>query len=404
MKWISKNKTLVGIAMLIMLFAGMLLFRLGTIPNVFIDEGSTLYDGWCLANYGVDSNLNKNPIYLQSLLGQGQSVLYAYLVHPVFKLLNGGVNIFWFRFPLVLLAIISVVLLSYVLFKQVNRKIAFFTSLVIVTSPYIIMMTRYGMDCNVAFYPFIIGFSLIVLGGVQSGSRSALLSITLGFLFVGISNYGYNAAWLFTPAFVICSVIILWHKNYSFKSLLVSLVPLLLTNIPIIIFAIRSNVPKWNHTIHFLGLTCPRLLESRGTYSLIKFNGNVFNNMLINLKNGLMMFLHQSDGLRWNSIPGISPLYPFVIVFFVIGCVEIIKHRTAYNDFLIILAISAIPTILLITPNFNHWMYPIFLIVLVSGLGLTKVCQNSNSIVFSILIVYVLFTCFFWYSILQRCI
>ena len=44
-------------------FSIVLLFRLGTIPTVFIDEGNGMYDSWSLAKYGVDSNLISNPIY-----------------------------------------------------------------------------------------------------------------------------------------------------------------------------------------------------------------------------------------------------------------------------------------------------------------------------------------------------
>ena len=43
-------------------FSIVLLFRLGTIPTVFIDEGNGMYDSWSLAKYGVDSNLISNPI------------------------------------------------------------------------------------------------------------------------------------------------------------------------------------------------------------------------------------------------------------------------------------------------------------------------------------------------------
>ena len=71
----------------ILAFSLVLLFRLGTIPTIFIDEGNGMYDSWSLAKYGVDSNLISNPIYLQSFAGQGQSILYARLAGTFLKIL-----------------------------------------------------------------------------------------------------------------------------------------------------------------------------------------------------------------------------------------------------------------------------------------------------------------------------
>lgn len=51
----------------ILAFSLVLLFRLGTIPTIFIDEGNGMYDSWSLAKYGVDSNLISNP-FIYNLL------------------------------------------------------------------------------------------------------------------------------------------------------------------------------------------------------------------------------------------------------------------------------------------------------------------------------------------------
>ena len=66
-------------------FSIVLLFKLETVPTMFFDEANGMYDSWDLSRYGVDSNLNENPIYLQSFAGQGQSILYARLAGSFLK-------------------------------------------------------------------------------------------------------------------------------------------------------------------------------------------------------------------------------------------------------------------------------------------------------------------------------
>ena len=146
----------------ILAFSLVLLFRLGTIPTIFIDEGNGMYDSWSLAKYGVDSNLISNPIYLQSFAGQGQSILYARLAGTFLKIL--GYSIYAYRLPLVLVAITSVILLFNVLNAfDVKSKGIFLTTMIFCTSPWLIMVSRFGMDCNVAPFMVLIGTLLLLL-------------------------------------------------------------------------------------------------------------------------------------------------------------------------------------------------------------------------------------------------
>ncbi|MGY5391074.1 hypothetical protein [Ligilactobacillus salivarius] len=139
-----------------------IIFRLGTIPTIFIDEGNGKYDSWSLAKYGVDSNLISNPIYLQSFAGQGQSILYARLAGTFLKIL--GYSIYAYRLPLVLVAITSVILLFNVLNAfVVKSKAIFLTTMIFCTSPRLIMVSRFGMDCNVAPFMVLIDTLLLLL-------------------------------------------------------------------------------------------------------------------------------------------------------------------------------------------------------------------------------------------------
>ena len=143
-------------------FSIVLLFRLGTIPTVFIDEGNGMYDSWSLAKYGVDSNLISNPIYLQSFAGQGKSILYARLAGTFLKYL--GYSVYAYRLPLVLVSVTSVILLFNVLNAfGVKSKSVFFSIMVFCTSPWLIMVSRFGMDCNISPFMVLIGTLLLLL-------------------------------------------------------------------------------------------------------------------------------------------------------------------------------------------------------------------------------------------------
>src|SRR5699024_972677 len=94
-------------------FSIVLLFKLETVPTMFFDEANGMNDSLALSKYGVDSNVNSNPIYLQSFAGQGQSILYARLAGTYFKRL--GYNVYVYRLPLALVSLTSVILLFNVL-------------------------------------------------------------------------------------------------------------------------------------------------------------------------------------------------------------------------------------------------------------------------------------------------
>ena len=140
-------------------FSIVLLFKLETVPTMFFDEANGMYDSWALSKYGVDSNLNSNPIYLQSFAGQGQSILYARLVGTFFKIL--GYNVYVYRLPLVLVSLTSVILLFNVLNAfDIKSKSIFLTVMVFCTSPWLIMISRFGMDCNISPFMVIIKYKI----------------------------------------------------------------------------------------------------------------------------------------------------------------------------------------------------------------------------------------------------
>ena len=132
-------------------------YKLGTnIPNAYVDEAAIGYSSWCLANYGIDRYLNSFPIYIKNFYG-GSSAAYSYLLIPIIKIF--GLNLFSERF-LNAFAYAVVFPVIYLILKRVlkSRLSIALTLLVYTFSPFIIILSRTGLDCNLLFPTIVIAF------------------------------------------------------------------------------------------------------------------------------------------------------------------------------------------------------------------------------------------------------
>lgn len=362
----------------ILAFSLVLLFRLGTIPTIFIDEVNGMYDSWSLAKYGVDSNLISNPIYLQSFAGQGQSILYARLAGTFLKIL--GYSIYAYRLPLVLVAITSVILLFNVLNAfDVKSKAIFLTTMIFCTSPWLIMVSRFGMDCNVAPFMVLIGTLLLLLSTRLRVGGTKLIIGLLGTFILGLTAYSYNVGWMYLLIFIPSVFLLLYlSKNISIKELLLYIPILFIELVPIMIFAIRSNISGLNKTTHIFIWTYPKLLRSRSSESMISFDGNILHSIAKNVLDGIHMFLNNSDGFSWNSIPGIGAYYPIMLPFLMIGILVSLHRRNLVDKLLMLGFVSATPIILIVTPNYNHWIFIHFIVLSFIAVGINEIFINKK--------------------------
>ena len=365
-----------------------LLFKLGSHPDLFLDEGNGMYDSWSLAKYGVDSNLIHLPVYLESFAGQGQSILYAYLAIPFLKIF--GYKIFAFRIVIILTSIITILMLYYTLEKiALSSKQVFFTMLVVCSSPWLLMVSRWGMDCNIAPFPIIFGSCLIYLGTLNDKSILQTFLYLFGVMILCLSAYGYNVAWFFLPTVLLIMMItLIGKKKINLYQIFLCVTVALVELMPIIIFAVRSNIPSLNKTIQILFWTSPKLQSGRSGASFISFKGNIIANISSNLQKGMNMFLSGSDSLAWNSVPGYGAYYAFALPFFIMGLYVIIKRREIYDWFILANLIAVIPTLMIVIPNYNHWIFLHFPVLLTIAIGVNLVTQRVREVVPVIIVTY----------------
>lgn len=204
---------------------------------------------------------------------------------------------------------------------------------------------------------------------------------------------------MFLPVFVI--VLLIWlirKKILSFYDIILPGIALFVTVIPIMIFAVRSNIPSLNSDLKILWWTSPGLLVGRVKASFISFEGNVFVNIWHNLINGYNMYLDGTDGLSWNSVGNMGPYFMFVCPFFVVGLVTMIRRQEDYDIFILSSLAAMIPIMMVVTPNYNHWIFIHFPVLLTVVIGIktlvTEIIKLSVKRVFvvAIIMTYALFS------------
>ncbi|MFT9005681.1 MAG: hypothetical protein ABF991_13395 [Liquorilactobacillus hordei] len=387
----GEAKYLYGAATLIILYSIFMMYKINNFPNVFLDEGNGMYDSWSLAHYGVDSNLIKNPVYLEGFQGQGQSILYSLLAKPFLKLL--GYELYAFRLPLVIASIINLLLIFYVSSKYFSRKKTFWTVVVFSSSPWVLAVSRFGMDCNIAPFMVSIGSLIFFLGVMMKKKILKTVLVTIGMLIIGLTAYAYNVGWIFLAVYLPVLLIYLLHrKALKINELIIPLFLLVIEITPILIFAVRSNCAPLNNTIKILFWTSPELQIGRVNASFINFHGNMFVQIYNNICSGLLMYINGTDGLSWNSVGNFGPYYMFTLPFFIVGILTILKRRTIWDSIILAQLTGMLIIICVVLPNYNHWIFIHFPVLEVISIGLIEVSKNTKQMGKALLVTYVVFT------------
>lgn len=129
-------------------------------------------------------------------------------------------------------------------------------------------------------------------------------------------------------------------------------------------------------------------------------SGRLFSayNIGHNLIEGLSMFLNGTDQLSWNSVGNIGPYYMFVCPFFIMGFITMIRRRRDQDIFVLSALFAMVPIMMIVTPNYNHWIFLHFPVLITIVIGICSVLesfskqQNRCIFLFSIIGTYALFS------------
>ena len=312
-----KNKKALAVIFFITVGVIVRIFRFGSTPMGFNqDEAFAAYEAFSLLNYGVDSAGYVNPTYFVSW-GSGMNVLESYLAIPFMWIFGCSESVF--RLPSLICAVFSMPALYCLLKRLFDEKTAMVGLGILAISPWHIMLSRWGLESNLAPAFLLFGLFFLIKGVTKNGY------LLLSALFYGMSLYSYSITWLAVPIMLIAFGVYIVVTNRKIKPWYIvgAIVILFIFAIPHFLFLLVNNgvIPEVKSGF----ISIPKMVEMRT--GEIAF-ANLF--LVENHKNLFKILFLQKDDLIWNSTD-YGMFYPFSTVFFVVGLVKLIIN--VVNDF-----------------------------------------------------------------------
>lgn len=297
-------------ALLLLLGVALRLFALGKVPaGMHQDESFVAWNAFALLHDGMDSAGHIMPVYLADW-GDGHSALYVWLLMPLIALNSGHVTPFISRLPQAIVAILTLWAVYDLLKRLFNKSLGLWALFLLSTCPWHIMMSRWGLDANLAPGFLIFGLYFFIRGLEQE--KFLLLSA----LFYGLCLYSYAVVWPIVPFMLLLQIIygLFHHKLRINRCSIMAAVILALLALPLLLFvAVNSEIIP-EITLPFL--TIPKMNGYRG--SEIAFG---FSEMWQNLRRTLSLLYHQNIGAPYDILLPYGLFYNIGRLFIILGAV-----------------------------------------------------------------------------------
>jgi len=294
------------------------LWRFGGVPEgINQDEAFAGYEAFCLLRDGMDTAGCRFPVYLTAW-GSGMNALETYLMLPFVALF--GLKTWVIRLPQLITGVLSLPALYGVIRRVRDENQALVTMLLLAICPWHVLLSRWGLESNLA--P---GFLLFGLYFFLRGLENSRFYPLAG-LFYGLSLYAYATLWPFVPLLLGLSLVYAAiHGKLRFdRHLLCGGLTLALLASPLLLFlAVNFG---WIGEIRTAFFSVPRLLYMRsGELS--------FSYIPENLKNLFTILWTQADGLPWNTAGVYGLLYPLSAPFALLGLLSLLERGICRKGF-----------------------------------------------------------------------
>ena len=353
------------ILLAIMLIAGIIIRVLAwpnTMPEINCDEAMTAINAYCIATFGQDQYGASFPVYFESWVLAGQSALLTYLMALFIKIF--GVSLFSIRLPMLIISIISL-FVFYDLVRRIfkNKKIALIALFLLIISPWHIIQSLWGLDCNMFPHIMLIGVWLLCIGLEKK------IFMYISMIAFAISMYAYGVAYYTVPIFLL---LFMWYLKKNKKVHLKEIIPCIaifvVISLPLIIMTIVNlfNI----ETINLGAISIQNFEKQVRDNDMLIFSGlGFFSSLMANLKSLISVIMFQTDGMIWNAIDGFGTIYYISLIFIVISIIELYKTRKFITPALALLLAwlltSAIVGVLINGTNINRlnviW-YPLIIL------------------------------------------
>lgn len=336
------------------------------------DEAFSGYEAYSLLHFGKDSSGYSFPVYLVTW-GSGMNALNSYLMIPFLAIF--GSHTWVIRLPQAIVACASLWVLYKLLQKLFQEQTALLGLFFFSICPWHLMMSRWGLESNLAPGFLLFGFYFFVLG--IEHARYYLFSA----LFYGLSLYCYATIWPMVPFLIGLEVLYLLYtkKLKNIRYVWLSIVILALLALPLLLFLLVNSGHMEEVKTPFLSI--PKLVVMRDNeISLSNIGGN--------FKNMVSILLQQNDDLYWNSTSEFGLYYKGTLVLFLFGlCICLkkaflsLKERTFDGSVLCLIQLvmgAALGCLIEVNVNrINCIHIPIILMIVIGLSELVKLLQRE---------------------------
>lgn len=307
----------IGLSIAVLLFVHF--YKLIEIPfGIHIDEAGAAYDGWCLANFGVDRFQNSYPVYFANY-GGGQNALLTYILMILYKLF-GYSN--WYIRGVMGIASLITAFFGYRLVglwtEKVWEKIGFLALYSVM--PIFIMIFRVGIESTLLLCVSTVFLFYFCRAVTENNRKYYVISGFIG----GIMLYTYALVYIVLPMVLLLSfVYIMAVRKEEWKTILLNwfmmAVPLAILAFPLIWVQIINifNLPEAKMGV----FTITKLPFYRGGELSIK---GFFRNLPM-----VYFFTHFYDELSYNTLSDYGTMYFITIPFVLIGFFCAVKRVIA---------------------------------------------------------------------------
>lgn len=386
----------ISLLLILLLALTLRVVDLGTYtPGLYLDEASLAYDAYSMGLNGTDQFGKSWPIYFRSF-AMYQAPLYIYLsVLPVNLL---GMNPISIRILSVISGMLTIVLV-YWLIKLVmpkGEKWALFSAFVLAISPWSVLFSRNALEANLGLFLFVLSLCLLFFGIFQK-SKVALF---LGLVTLSVTNYAYHS-YRFTSIIVALSMPIFFWKEMIGNLKKVYIVGLLFFCLILIPQLLIINTAGSLRRAQLLNYSSTEYFNQNGgdfknvpVVGRYLFVSRAFLAKYFDYLSPKSIFF-DTDPAATKSILEMSSFYSWMIVFYILGIIAIVrKYHSKVVMFFILIGLASIVPSAITTDNLYmlRMLSYLFVVSLIVGLGLVEFFNWIKYRMFKILLILFLVT------------
>ena len=353
----------------------------GNIPiGINVDEAGTMYDAYCIANYGTDRYGNNYPVYMINY-GGGQSALYTYLSAILIKVF--GFSLVVVRIPALIFSILYLIFAFLITKEFKNKKLAILVEFIAVIVPWHFMQSRWALDCNLMSSMMLIStYSLCK-------AKSKLAYIFSGILF-GITSYTYALSYIVVPIVLLLLLgYMLYIREIRISDIICFFIPIILLAFPLILNLLINMgiIPEIKNT----WFSILRMWVFRANEVSLS---NILHNIVTLFKSIFMYDIND-----YNAFSNFGTLYYISIPFALLGFIDSINNmknnvkskKLTLDIIMFINFIAVFICGIMVESGINRINAIYISIIYYIALGIIYVSQNKKYIFNLIIILYIVF-------------